>query len=546
MTNFLLEIAERFETQILPTPVYYNKQIGIYYIDIRAWPNGTYWNDWGGYYNNFRGTQIDLYFGDFLTRVSSMESLLSIPNSQFLDNGIVYLNIPRHPWLFPDYSTSFEEVRPFLSSALNPDNPSFNIVREEQAPVKLEMPNFSVKLSDNIAGITLNQGFSVSLANNDGFFDDDDRMNLFNTPAYLKKSIVYNPQYDDFKLIRMGLIENTSTTFDRVQINVSDRFKALEEPVLNTVEQDDFSNIAIDDSGLNKPIPLIYGTKRIRLTRLNETTYLTGENVISVISVFDRNGNVILSNPALNGNGTITTNLEAHEALVRGNQNNRIGQVIMDIMSRTNILYNQYNFNLAEFDSYAASSFRINLAINSGNIKRAIESALRNDVAFFVQQSDGKFTIRRYGESYTVRTIQASTLTKNPEKSYNNAHGNYFSSFIINYGFTNDSDGVSFLFNERERQAESMYRRRRTLTFDSDLTNESDARELALLLSDRFTTMRQTLKIYTGVDTSNFELLDTVSLDLNINNRRFNKISRYMIKEINPAQDILTLEELEN
>ena len=546
MTNFLLEIAERFETQILPTPVYYNKQIGIYYIDIRAWPNGTYWNDWGGYYNNFRGTQIDLYFGDFLTRVSSMESLLSIPNSQFLDNGIVYLNIPRHPWLFPDYSTSFEEVRPFLSSALNPDNPSFNIVREEQAPVKLEMPNFSVKLSDNIAGITLNQGFSVSLANNDGFFDDDDRMNLFNTPAYLKKSIVYNPQYDDFKLIRMGLIENTSTTFDRVQINVSDRFKALEEPVLNTVEQDDFSNIAIDDSGLNKPIPLIYGTKRIRLTRLNETTYLTGENVISVISVFDRNGNVILSNPALNGNGTITTNLEAHEALVRGNQNNRIGQVIMDIMSRTNILYNQYNFNLAEFNSYAASSFRINLAINSGNIKRAIESALRNDVAFFVQQSDGKFTIRRYGESYTVRTIQASTLTKNPEKSYNNAHGNYFSSCIINYGFTNDSDGVSFLFNERERQAESMYRRRRTLTFDSDLTNESDARELALLLSDRFTTMRQTLKIYTGVDTSNFELLDTVSLDLNINNRRFNKISRYMIKEINPAQDILTLEELEN
>jgi len=43
------------------------------------------------------------------------------------------------------------------------------------------------------------------------------------------KSSVENPSYDDFKMIRNGLVENKNTTFGSARISVADRFRALGE-----------------------------------------------------------------------------------------------------------------------------------------------------------------------------------------------------------------------------------------------------------------------------------------------------------------------------
>jgi hypothetical protein len=48
-----------------------------------------------------------------------------------------------------------------------------------------------------------------------------------------------------------------------------------------------------------------------------------------------------------------------------------------------------------------------------------------------------------------------------------------------------------------------------------------------------------------GIDTSGFELMDTVIMPLSVNGRLFSGPAFFLIKEINPAQDILTLEELQ-
>ena len=216
MINFLAEIAERFETTILPTPSNRhhstaNNTVGgrgiIYEIDISAHPTSGYWLDWGGYFNDFVGTQIMLYYGGFLREANSMTDLRNTLDSLYIrEDKTVFVHLPRHPWLFPDYSTSTEHVIPFLSNALNPDDPSNNIIRGTKAEVRLEVPNFTVKLSDNIAGMTLNQGFSITLKNSDGAFDDEHTMNIFNTPVYLRKTTVENPRYEDFRLIRDGLV----------------------------------------------------------------------------------------------------------------------------------------------------------------------------------------------------------------------------------------------------------------------------------------------------------------------------------------------------
>ena len=542
MVNFLAEIVEKFEAEIFPTPLDKYKQQNIYYIDINEYPTDSYWTDWGGHYNSFLGTQIALYYEQYLLKVSSIQILLSTPNSLYIEDRIVYMNIQRHTWLYPDYSTSFEKVIPFLSSPINADNPSYNIIRETQAHIRLQVPSVNVKLSDNIAGITLNQGFSLDFANNDGFFDDDNKMNLFNTPIYLKKSVAENPEYSDFKLIRVGLIENTSTSFDNFQINVSDKFKSLEESVCATIKRENFPNISIDEQAIDKPIPIIYGTKRIKLIKLNNSTYLTAGNAVSVGRVFDRNGNTISA--TFNADKTITTSSDADEAEVTGNTNNRIGQIIQDIMTRTDFLYNEDNYNLTEFNRYASSSPRINLVISSGNVRKGIEAALKSDLAFFIQQSDGKFTIRKYGEKYAVRDIPTWSLTKKLEKSYSNAHENYFSSCIINFNHISTTQYSSLLYSDREQKAENTYRRIILKTFATDLVSRDDALALANKLSDRYTRMRQTLRIAVGIDTSTFELMDTVTLNTTINERKFNNITNYLIKEINPAQDILVLEEI--
>jgi len=285
MINFLAEIAERFETLILPTPSIVDKIYNIYEIDIDARPErGTqeenFWlyyasiNDTdeavSPFYDTFTGTQIMLYFGQYLRPQLNMRDLFQTPYSMFITEiggrRKCLINITRHPWLWPEHSTSFEHVIPFLSNALKPDNPSYNILREENAQTLLEAPNFTVRLSDNIAGITLNQGFSVTLHNNNGFFDDERRMNLFNTPLYLKKAAVENPQYDDFIMIRDGLVENTNTNFDRITINVADKFRALENPVYRVIKPRHLG-YEVNDAAENRPIPLVFGTVKMRPIR---------------------------------------------------------------------------------------------------------------------------------------------------------------------------------------------------------------------------------------------------------------------------------------
>jgi len=188
--------------------------------------------------------------------------------------------------------------------------------------------------------------------------------------------------------------------------------------------------------------------------------------------------------------------------------------------------------------------FQLNIAITSGSVRRAIEAVLRNDMAYFIQQTDGKFTIRRYGNTYATHTIPAWAITKKPEKDYGKAQDNYFSSCIINF-IDDFARHLNVLFDERENEAERKYRRIVLRTFDTNLTNRNDALQLAELLSNRYTFMRQTVKLAVGIDTTKFELLDKVTVDLTINGRKFSNVTDYIVKEINHAQDILVLEEIE-
>ena len=544
MTRFLAELTSKVDIVIQPTPSNdYPKHYNVYELDISPYPDESYWIDWGGYYDNFTGTQLEIYYEQYLNRTQTVEDLLITPFSIYLrDDFTALINIPMHPWLYPDYATEIDSSIPFLSSTINPDNPSANILRGVNALIKFETPSFDVKLSEAINGIVLNQSFNVTFFNNDSYFDDNIFWNLLNRPLHLKKATAENPSYNDFKTIRTGLVDNTATTFDNLHINVSDRLRTMEEPACKLITQSKFPALSIENN-LNKSIPIVYGKMKVRLLQLNETHYVAAEYITEILDVIDRDGNSVDFDFSRSTN-TITSDNDAAYALIVGYTNNNIGSIVTDLISRrTDIPFTNANWNMNEVNQYIENSSQVNILISRGNVRRAIQDVLRNDMTYLIQQMDGRLTLRRYGIEYTTHTIPSWLVTKIPKKINNSAQDNFFSSCIINYNFSGD-EYDSYLYDERAGLAENTYKRRITRSFNTDLTNQQDARKLAQLLANRFTTVKQTIRLAVGVDTSDYELLDYVEVDLTINNREFNKPGKYFVKEINPAQDTLLLEEI--
>ena len=560
MVNFLLTISSEVEDVIIqptPTTYYVNSILNlgaretaggrIYYLSTGA-PVSSWWAEWGGRDDTFVGRDIEVRYGEiYLLRLNSFSEMLDTGFSMFIGNGIAWFNIPtKHPWLYPDYFTDFRQVIKIASSALNPDNPSHAWLDSEKVMVRLETPSVNVKLSNNYNGISLNQNFSVSLINNDGHFDECDSWNMFNTPARLKKTTVPNPAYGDFISIRDGYIESTKTDFDSFRITIADRLRKMNEPVCNVIEDGMGGFYGIDYNAVGKNMPVVFGRAMLRLQHLGDGRFFTGEGVGSVLRILDRNYDTIATNVPVS-NGVIASDYNPEYAVVEGYANNRIGEIIRALIEvKAGIPYIPTFWNLGEADGYISSSPRINIVIGSGNVRQAINEAIKNDMAFFIQQTDGRFTIRRYGEVYATHELPTASLTKRPEKDYAPATENFFSSCIVNYFTQNDIAGnlySSLLYDEREELADERYKKKTRKTFDTKLEREVDALGFARRLSDRYTSLKQTIRLAVGVDTSSMNLLDTVVINLNVNGRKFSNAARFIVKEIDAAQDSIVLEE---
>ena len=554
MINFLAEISKNFTVTLWPLPsTDYSKEFDIYELDIGPHPVNTYWTEWGGHYDNFSGYSIELYYEKFLSVKDTIGEVLVNSFSMIIIGRKVYFNVPKYTWFYLEHKTEYRIVYPFLSSALNPEKPSNNIIGFTHAPVRLEIPSVNIKLSDNFNGITLNQSFSINLLNNDGYFDSEEELQqqLFNTPIRLKKSVKEISEYADFKNLKEGFIENVFTTFDRFQVTAGDPLKSMTNPVCGIVSSESFPDINLE-SEIGKNIPVLYGQKRIKLFKINETQYIPiVEKITSIDSVYDKEGNQLESSQYTvnESTGVITvtgSSISVDMALITGYTNNKIGEIIKDlIIRRAKIDEGPTNFNENEINHYINTlSPRINILIESGDVKSAINNVLKSDIAYFIQQLDGKFTIRKYGETYNSHYIPSWLITQKPEKDYSKAQNDFFSSCRINYNFIDKDTYLSFLYDEREIEAEDTYKKISLKTFDTCLTNIDEAKDFALLLGKRYIKLKQTVKIALGMDTSNMNLLDTVEIQLNINGRNFSKVSKFFIKEINPCQDILFLEEI--
>ncbi|MDR1926615.1 MAG: hypothetical protein LBQ13_02910 [Endomicrobium sp.] len=539
---FSADLSQDVEFFISTTPTDVDRKYNVYEVYLGSYPTeNTYWTDWGGYYDNPIVNKIELYIdGRFLVSVYSLEDCCETPYSIYDEPsaGTVYFNLPKHPWLYDDIGISTRKSISFLSGPKNPNNPSDNKFNNESWPVRLDVPKFTVKLSDVINGLTKYSTFDFTLYNNDGYFDDLEITNFFNSPSYIKKTWKENPQAGDFIPIRYGMVETIKIDDKTMTVSCADIFRTLEEPVSRVVS--DLFPVAIENQ--DEELPIIYGTVRIPLIKITDTMYVAGENITSVSDVYDKDGN-----PASYTflNGIITSNIEIESALATGNTNNRIGQIVVDlIISKTNITYINSFWDVNETNEYVNNSPAINIAFIGGSVREAVKDALMSDMVFLIQKNDGRFTLRQWGKQYNNFIIDKKLITKFPSKHYADAQKNYFSSCLIKYNFDYESDEYEnvLLFKDYEENAETLYNKVVKKEFETNLTSSADALSLAVNLSDRFTTLRETIQVAVGYNTSEINLLDTIEIELNINKRIFSRVNKWIVKEIDPAQDVLTLE----
>jgi len=537
MINFLAEITEHFNNEIHLTPsMKYPKRYNIYELDIGEHPTKSYFLDWGGKHDNISGEKINLYISKYLLPVNTPQELISKEYTMLTANGKVYVNLPKHPWLYALPGVNADGVEMFLSAPLDGGDPSNNSLNGVDVPIKLETPSVPVKLADNMNGIVLSQSFNLAMINNDGYFDLN--KTALNTPIELKKTSKDKPEYADFKAIRKGLVESTRTSMDKHDLTAADSQRALEENVCGLITKEKYPTAI--EKYINKNMPVLYGRKRVKLLKLNDNfQYVAAELISAVHAVYDKDGNII---NAQIDNGVITATAEAETADVTGVNDNKISEIIKDLITRkSGVPWGETNWNIEEINQYDAVAPRINIVFESGSVKNAIDKVLKSDMAYFIQQNSGLFTLRKYGYGYGNRVIDAKHITKKPEISDGSGQKKYFSSCVIAYAFNNDAN-ISYLYDAKEAEAELIYRKVLRKTFETDLIGEDDARNLAELLSERYTAIQKEVKLAVGFDASEYELLDMVECEININGRKLIDKKHFVITETDPAQDTFTLE----
>jgi hypothetical protein len=614
MINFLAELTKRGPKSLSATPsVRWGRAYSIYEIYIGKRPQNTYWTEWGGVYDNEETDKIEIYLGEWLYQTNTEEELKSaLKPAMYIEGTYAYIHIPKHPWLYKDSESTINKREGYVYAPKNSTNPSDLYIDGLLYETRLDIPSIQVKLSSPISGMTKYTTFSVALINNDGKFDNEDSMEYFNAPVYIRKTTKDNPLYTDFVAIREGLVENITVTGESIAIDCSEKYRSFDEPVCKTIRKEAISTedkqVEISKEGTEgKLLPVIFGRCIIPLIELEETqyiekdvdldndienieeidkkeddtiilkgTYLVGEGiraivgnvvyaenddkgVVSIPCTFDRETGVItveetkkkytLTGVDENGKPLYEANEKTPKPKyveVEGYSENKIGQIITALIARSGrLLYNASAWDVTETNGYSNTSPPVNIAFTGGDIKKAVSDVLKSDMAFLIQKNDGRFSIRKWGNTYNGYSIESWYLTQQPSKSFSNAQQNYFSSCIIKYKY-NEHKRIhenQYLYTEKADEAEGKYLKKAEKVFETHLTSETAAANLASRLGSRFCELKDTVSIGVGFDTSPFNLLDTLFMDIHVNGRKYSDNNRWIVIELDPAQDKLVLEE---
>lgn len=548
---YLVELARRteYKPELALSSCLTEKLYNISVIQTGRPEIATYWTNWGGTYDNPEFPGIQLLFESYLIEVSSLTSLKNNVGSFLVTENFIYINLYKKPWQFQDEVTEASSVEIYSTSVRDENNPS-DIHYEDslgnniKIPVRLNIPSVNISLSDPINGFALYSTFSVSLINEDGYFDDIQTLNVYNTPIKIKRTVIHKPKLSDFDVIRYGFVDNVEVTPDSLIINCAESVRSLTYPVTDRITIAKYPTAPAESIGKSIPIGYgeLYGVPLINVGT-NKYIALDSAYLTSVSAVYKSDGTSI----TFTLTAEVIDAIDAAYADVIGKTNNTIGEIITsEIENKSLVPYEENPWDKTETDYYISISPQIGFYFSDGDLRTLITSVLQNDNAFLVTKNDGRLTLRRWGENYTTHNLSSWQLMEIPTKTTHEAVKLYCSSILIEYLYNHNTQKYSgnFIDDSMEVLLNELYRRKSRVTFKTDLLNSTDAEDLADRLLDRFGVLSENMTLKLGVSTHNINILDKINVVLNINGRIFSVNTDWIVVANDPGQDTITIESI--
>ena len=529
----------------------YDRLYDIYLLVVGRPDYTTYWDDWGGDYDNPQTSEIRLFFNVFLVEVFTSGDLIAGTNTFYVDGNDVYFHILKKPWQYFDSQTSISTLNRFANTVKDEQNPSNAFMTnslgdEVLVPPRLLVPSVNTKLADPISGTIIYGNFNIELINDDGKFDTLDDYDIYNTPITLKRTNVDIPTISDFTTIKYGLGDYIRNDASTATITVAEILRSLTDPATDRLSASEYPNLPTENT--DKSIPIGWGTlESVPLIKVDSTANkylaLDPDYLTAVSTVYDSDGNSISFSVA---SGVIDTGSnEGATADVTGKTTNTIGEIITEeIEDKGGILYNSSNWDLTETNNYISISAEVGFYFPDGNLRTLVTTVLKNDSAFLMTKNNGLLTLRKWGETYSTHNIDSWKIMSIPSKDTEEAKRYYMNSVVIQYGFQESTGIYELEYKDTSQQLSlfELYRQNRQITFQTKLLNLSDVQSLATLLLNRFGTLSEMTIVPLSEDTTNINMLDKVNLDLTINGRQFSKNTEWIVREVNPGQDTIKLE----
>jgi hypothetical protein len=160
-----------------------------------------------------------------------------------------------------------------------------------------------------------------------------------------------------------------------------------------------------------------------------------------------------------------------------------------------------------------------------------------------ITKNNGLLSLRQWGQTYQSHNVESWQIMDIPNKDTSEGKQFYTSSVNITYQPNqNIGNELEYLDESKELDLIELYRQSFRRTFVTNLLNINDVQNLGDLMLNRFGFISETLTIKLGYNTIDVNMLDNVNLEVKINDRTFSRFTEWIVREVNPAQDVLVLE----
>jgi hypothetical protein len=410
------------------------------------------------------------------------------------------------------------------------------------------VPNITTTRDPIFFGIMRFQGGMVTLENTDGALDDfAEKNDVFGQEGRILVGFD-DMGYSDFEKVFTGYVEDINITQESMQLSLVDKRKRMSRQIpYNLFTSTDYTNLNSTNEG--KPIPLIWGVvKNVPAICLNEdeaapseytfklcdteqhsistlsTVYVTTSETVKQSVSFSgtdkQAATFILSSGAYTAGNIVTVDMTGYDDSVRrdgtGSPIETGLEVIKDILNNyLSYPYNANIFDTTEWTTAEADVRDIGMVIdNPTAIYTIIEQISNSLYGQFIVKDNGLFTFRRYNPSATYsqaigkeEILNRTGITYSPKELVTSINVGHSKDWANNtYQYIQDTDDESSIY--------SKYRVYRSKTFDSLLTDSTDAQLLADDIMEQSGIIRKTFPIVTKLQSALRETFDWIYTDL--------------------------------